>query len=618
MGRSRRRTPVVLAALGALTALSAGCTDGRSAPTATSALAQRPAASAGAYGQLQYFGYVSSADPVMVDGTASYTNWGWFSTDADPVSTAVTARIGSHAQYGIRTIVDMGNLLWCGPGQRQLCPGWRQRLVDWRAANQSALGSGNVVAISVRDEPFNLHANIAQYDSAAQVVKGMFPSASILLVEAADSIASHSATSWWNQYSGLLTTVDWICADKYRIHPASDLAFQEAMARLKARFPGRRTVYSGDGWWSTAHAAAFGTQDSTYMATIIQEWYDVAAADPDAILLGVFNWDSFSEGKGSRDIGPPLLLRETSIGRAITGRTRTQSYAPLGAFQSLVGGVAWGWACDPDGAWGEGVRVDFYADGAWVGSTVADRPTTLAETPQCRTGTYHRFQAQLAGVGRSTVAVVHDLDAGTTTVQAPATVAASSLTPAGDGVLVVAGTTTNGSGTVQALWRDATANGPWTAAANQPLPAADGSWSTTVPNANYCHAYQAYASYAGATSNAVSYLADPVWCSEQARLTWIQPPSATVPGPAGSLVVQGTATGAPAGTAVQMYWRDVTAGQIRFTLQPATAAPDANGTWRNYITSANPLHQYAVYVVYDLVTSGTCLYGGTGHYSSCP
>jgi len=82
--------------------------------------------------------------------------------------------------------------------------------------------------------------------------------------------------------------------------------------------------------------------------------------------------------------------------------------------------------------------------------------------------------------------------------------------------------------------------------------------------------------------------------------------------------VQGTATNAPAATPVYLYWRDATAGQVRYTLEPATVTSDANGTWRNYITHANINHQYVVYVRYDVATSASCLYGGTGHFSSCP
>jgi len=85
-----------------------------------------------------------------------------------------------------------------------------------------------------------------------------------------------------------------------------------------------------------------------------------------------------------------------------------------------------------------------------------------------------------------------------------------------------------------------------------------------------------------------------------------------------TFLVQGTATNAPAATPVYLYWRDATAGQVRYTLEPATVTSDANGTWRNYITHANINHQYVVYVRYDVATSASCLYGGTGHFSSCP
>jgi hypothetical protein len=609
----------------AVALLAAACTDRPEAPTSVSAPEQRPSASAGAYGQIQYFGYVSTPDQAMVDGTASYTNFGWFSTDTIAHSTRVTSRINSHSRAGIRTIVDMGNLLWCGPGQVTLCQGWRDSLANWKASNYTALTSGNVLAFSVRDEPFNLKANIAQVDSASIEVKRLFPTVPILLIESADHV-SDVAGSWWSTYKSQLSIVDWICVDDYKVHPASNTVFQGAMSRMKAQFPGRRVVYAADGWWDPGHASAFGTSDSTYMATIMNEWYNVASADRDAILLGVFQWDSWVEGSGSKDLGPAVLQAQTNVGRLITGKTRSRSYAPVGAFQYLSSStrVASGWACDPDGAWGETVQVDFYADGAFVGSTRADQPSTLSSTPGCRTGTYHRFSIQLSRVGtRSTTMVIRDLDAGSTTVAAPATVTVEWVQPSGvswgpPNTLTAAGLTTNGSGTVQLVWRDMTANGPWNTVGYQAPLAADGSWSNTIPTGNYCHNYQVYANYSGATSPTQYYYGpSSVYCTEQVKIIWIQPASTAGFGPAGSLVVAGSATGAPAGTTVQMYWRDVTAGQLSWTLEPYAATIDSNGIWLNSIANANPLHKYAVYGKYDVRTSAICTYAGTNGPTNC-
>ncbi|HET6764044.1 MAG TPA: hypothetical protein VFH27_10230 [Longimicrobiaceae bacterium] len=605
--------------------VAAACTDRRDPTTVAAAPKDAPSASAGTYGQIQYFGYVSSPDQAMVDGTAQYTNFGWFATDSSAHSSRITSRINSHSRAGLRTIVDMGNLLWCGPGQTTLCPGWRDSLAIWKSTNSAAFATGNVLAFSVRDEPFNVHANIAQVDSASIEVRRLFPGVPILLIESADHV-SDAAGSWWSLYKSLLTVVDWICVDDYKIHPGSDPVFGPALSRMKAQFPGRRVVYAADGWWSPGHVSAFGTSDSTYMATIMNEWYNVAAADRDAIVLGVFQWDTWVEGKGSRDLGPAVLQAQTAIGRLVTGKQRGRAYAPVGAFQYLSSStrVASGWACDPDGAWGETVQVDFYADGVFAGTTRADQPITLASTPGCRTGTYHRFYTTLSRVGtHTTTAVIRDLDAGSTTVYAPATVTVAWVQPSGvswgpPNTLTAAGLTTNGSGTVQLVWRDMTANGPWNTVPYQAPLAADGSWSNTIPTSNYCHNYQVYANYSGATSPTQYYYGpSSQYCTEQVRMIWIQPASTAGFGPAGSLVVAGSATDAPAGTTVQMYWRDVTAGQTSWTAEPYTPTTDANGIWLNSIANANPLHRYAVYARYDVRTSSTCTYAGTGSITWC-
>ncbi|HEX6368499.1 MAG TPA: hypothetical protein VF006_06195 [Longimicrobium sp.] len=621
----RQRWCALLAAV----AIAAGCTDRAAQPAAPEpprAEAASPAMAAGWYGQLQWFGYVGGSDVRMVDGTDSYANWGWFATDAEPSSRAATTTINRLAQRGMKTVIDMGNLLWCGPGQKVLCPGWRTRLETWRQANYGALYSGNVLAISVRDEPFVLHTSIIQVDSASRLVKSLFPTANILLIEGADEAASDDPNSWFNLYRSQLTVADWIAVDKYAIHPATDPNFRKGLARMKAQWPGRRVAYAADGWWNhavSAHQTAFGTADRSVMAAVMREWYDVAAADPDAIMLGVFIWDSFAEGTGSRDLPRAVTLEQMTIGRMITGRTRQQRYLPVGRFESLTpGGVASGWACDPDGAWAESVVVDFYVDGVFAGSTLADQPSEDALMSQCRSGIFHRFQKQLSRTGRNAVAVARDLNSGSTTLGLPATVTVEWVQPSGvtwgpPNTLTAAGLTTYGSGNVEMWWRDATVGGPWQRVSWAPPPSADGSWSNTIPTSNYCHDYQVYAVYSGVTSSVFTYRGlTSGHCSEQARVIWIQPQSTAGFGPAGSLVVAGSATGAPAGTGVVMFWRNATLGGA-WVQEPYAPTPDANGIWYHAIPNANPAHRYDVFVRYDVKDSPYCTYAGTSSITWC-
>jgi hypothetical protein len=187
--------------------------------------------------------------------------------------------------------------------------------------------------------------------------------------------------------------------------------------------------------------------------------------------------------------------------------------------------------------------------------------------------------------------------------------------------LTVDGSALNGSSPVQTVWRDVTANGAWNTIAGQSTPDGGGSWASTIPASNYCHSYDVYANYLNVSSTTFHYVGvGSTYCSETAYANWIEPPSFAGFGPAGSLVVQGNATGAPAGTTVAFYWSDITAGTGWNQASPAT--PDASGTWYNYIPNVTYWHQYSVYVIYDAFDTrngqGACTYSANGGTTWCP
>jgi Bacterial Ig domain/Metallo-peptidase family M12 len=99
-------------------------------------------------------------------------------------------------------------------------------------------------------------------------------------------------------------------------------------------------------------------------------------------------------------------------------------------------------------------------------------------------------------------------------------------------------------------------------------------------------------------------------------MVWMAPAAAAGFGPAGSLVVAGDASGAPAGTGVQLYWRDITAGGP-WTLLSYTA-PVTNGSWANSIANASYTHEYAAYATYGGSTASTCTYPGSNATYWCP
>ena len=100
------------------------------------------------------------------------------------------------------------------------------------------------------------------------------------------------------------------------------------------------------------------------------------------------------------------------------------------------------------------------------------------------------------------------------------------------------------------------------------------------------------------------------------RILWIEPQASAGFGPAGSLVVAGSAPGALTGTHVFLHWRDATrdTGWITGVNAPA---PDAEGGWYNVIPNAEPQHHYEVYATSETWSYGPCAYAGTGAIQLC-
>jgi hypothetical protein len=103
----------------------------------------------------------------------------------------------------------------------------------------------------------------------------------------------------------------------------------------------------------------------------------------------------------------------------------------------------------------------------------------------------------------------------------------------------------------------------------------------------------------------------------KARVIWIQPQPLAGFGPPGSLVLAGSATGAPGGSQVQLVWRNVSTGGpwVTEAYQPQ---PDANGIWYHAISNANYFQLYSAYVNYGGITSATCTYQGNSQITWCP
>ncbi|HEU0014535.1 MAG TPA: hypothetical protein VFQ45_12670 [Longimicrobium sp.] len=574
-------------------------------------------------GGLEWFGYATGVDDDWsLNGTESYANFGWVVTSEDTSSTWVTQRANAAAGRGMKVIVELGKILWCGTDFVVLCPDYAARWASWRRRNSSVLTPDTVLAFVIRDEPFHWGVSPAQYEAAAQLVKNTYPEwAKIVLIEALYKVENPASDFNTDR---IVQTVDLVGVAAYDIHPDTSSVFRRAIDNLKVRFNGRKRIYVGDGFWSAASHPRMGGLDA--MGAVAQRWFLAAQRDPEAVLLGFFIWERVPPYTTSRDFPPPVLLEHTKIGREITGRRRSQHYQPTGRLAAVTNdGYVRGWACDPDAAWGEVVRVDVYNNGQLVASGLADRDSANVEViPACRSGNRRNFWISLPGtIGRQVTVVAHDLDSGSATLPTTpwvkvAWVQTSAATWGPPNTLTAAGWARNGSGGVQLQWRDATtASALTTTSYAAEVALGDASWSNTVPVSNYCHNYQVRAVYSGVTSPIASFWGqNSGYCNEKARVIWIQPSSTAGIGSPGSLVVAGEATGAPAGTLVSMWYRDLTANGA-WIKRSNEAGTDPNGIWLNDIPNADYTHRYAVYAKYDVITTSTCTYAGTSSITWC-
>lgn len=381
--------------------------------------------------QLQYFGYVGNADDdASLNKTKGYTNFAHVSSREYLGDPFVTQRVNALSQKGLKATIDLGLVLWCnydrdgdgnGDGYRELCGDFMTRWNTWKQNNASVLTSDKVLAFAILDEPFAKDANMADFEYATAMVKAAFPWAKIWMVEAACVVEGY-CVEWQSEYpalanyTGTLPGVDWIGLDIYGIRPKTNTIFLNARARLKQRFPGKKWLYVMDGYYDpNVHWPLGGL---SVMASVARDWYDVAKADPDTVLLGGFLWPDLAPGvTGTQNFPCSIQTEHVAIGRLATGKVRPQASLPIGSFSIDTNGVASGWVCDPDATLCEIPRADLYVDGVLAATPALSVSNTIPQA-QCGTGFGYRFQHTLPRntAERSVTLKATDLTSGVATI----------------------------------------------------------------------------------------------------------------------------------------------------------------------------------------------------------
>ena len=376
---------------------------------------------------LKYFGYAGTGDDAAnrgLDETKGFTNFSHIATPADLSSPFVSSRVTAMAQRGLKATIDLGLVLWCGSGYRNLCSDWTTRWQIWKANNAGILTADKVLGFAILDGPFARNANMAHYEAAAAQVKTDFPWAKTFMIEAACVVKGQCGTTVypaWINYTGTLPNIDWVGLNGYAIRPLTDPTYQTALNKLKNRYPSKQRVYVLDGYWDpNAHGTVFGS--ITTMRSVAKDWYDAAHNDPGAVMLGVFIWTPMPGWTTSRDFPCSVLSLHRDIGREITLKSRPRTALPIGRLEDIFdgSGVVVGYACDPDGSICEDPWIDLYADGSYH-TAVTNYPSRydFVVNPQCGVGVAYRFRhtlGQSGASGRNVTAFARDLDSGGVTL----------------------------------------------------------------------------------------------------------------------------------------------------------------------------------------------------------
>jgi hypothetical protein len=587
---------------------------------------------------IQWFGYAGIGSAADVNAVSGYTNF------IDVVAQPNTLLQPANNSM----VVSVESLFWSAPPtgstiqpfngnasnpsvQESIWQAWLNVtgvVNNQTTSNAMLVNTGTTIAITVATEYTARGYQPADIEAVAFTMKQH--GFKTMILDRATSIAAGGSN-----YVLPLNNVDWVGTWEYGAHPYTDPTFQTANSILNTRIQGssRKKVYVLDGFWDPNWQGASVAKTPADMDAIAQEWFTVASSDPNAILLGVFAWDSPGSPPviGSSGFRSNVLAEHQAIGASIIAHKSPnyQGYLDVASCGQVAG---WAWdANQPNNPISVSISVDSLAPVTvransfrqdLLNAGIGNGYHAFWYTPPAsiRDGQQHLINVTYCGTGSSLTASPRYTE---TCVCSSCSVSIawvkpSSVTWGPANTLTVAGYAQNGVGGVKMYWRDATTGGGWNAVGWAPTPAADGTWSNTIPSSNYCHDYQVYAVYAGLQSAIFTYHGlTSGYCSETASITWIQPQPSAGYGPPGSLIVAGSASGAPAGTGVVMSYRDVTAGSGWVTVSYAPS-PDSNGIWLNSISNANYYHQYQVKVVYDaLVTVCPCTYQGTNSITWC-
>jgi hypothetical protein len=187
---------------------------------------------------------------------------------------------------------------------------YQTRWETFKTTNAGSLEASSIGAFYLVDEPVWNGVTFGDLETIAKMVKRDFPSVPTLIVEAYSVLDSLRVP----------TSIDWIGFDRYEVFkPSTDASYLAQLATLKSKrsTPDQKLFLVIDDQWIPEYGQ-LGVSASQMSATI-QDYYDLAASDPEIAGLLGYRWagNAGDPAIGVRDMPQNIIDLNVSIGKRI-------------------------------------------------------------------------------------------------------------------------------------------------------------------------------------------------------------------------------------------------------------------------------------------------------------
>ena len=188
---------------------------------------------------------------------------------------------------------------------------YQARWNEFKAVNGSVLNAQKIGAFYMIDEPIWNNVSFADLNNVSQMMKADYPTIPILLIEAYNQINSLQVP----------TSVDWLGFDRYfMFNPSSNASYLQNLGDLKLRrsTANQKIFIVSDNNWIPAYGTA--GQTAANMDVVAQDYYNLAASDPDIIGLLAWVWPNRVDNEfqiGARSLPQNVKDKNVDIGTRI-------------------------------------------------------------------------------------------------------------------------------------------------------------------------------------------------------------------------------------------------------------------------------------------------------------